>query len=128
MMWREIQVDQEITKAEMARIAAQDKVKNEALKSGNWQEALQYPTLREYLRALEQLPDEQKAAFNPLTPEQITAITTQDTSVEIPQFASITPLDDQIQQLMQSQNPLVRANAMGQPIPNSSLSNTTGGT
>lgn len=128
MMWREIQVDQEITKAEMARIAAQDKVKNEALKSGNWQEALQYPTLREYLRALEQLPEEQRAAFNPLTSEQIAAITNQDASVEIPQFASVTPLDDQIAQLMQSSNPLVRANATGQPIPNSSLSNTTGGT
>jgi len=133
MMWREIQVDQEIMKAELARIAAQDKVKNEALKTGNWQEALQYPSLREYLAAIEGLSDEQLAPFQRLTEDQITSITQQtDEMTDLPQFAGVTPLNDQLDALMSAarNNPsgLLMGNLTGQPVPGSSLTNTTGGT
>lgn len=129
MLWREIQVDQEIMKAEVARMETESRVKGEALKTGNWNEALQYPSLREYLRALESMPEEQLQPFRALTSEQIEAITQQQpAAMDLPDFGGVTPLDDQIQQLMQSTSPLVRASATGRTVPGSSLTNTTGGT
>lgn len=132
MLWREIQVDQEIMKAELARMDAESKIKNEALRTGNWQEALQFPSLREYLRALEQMPQDQLQAFRQLTPEQIESITGSRTNAldipPLPQMQGVTPLDDQITQLLQSSNPLVVGAATGRVVPGASLANRTGGT
>lgn len=61
--WRNIKINEEVFKAETARGTAQEKVKNEALRSGDWNEALMYPSLREYLAALDALPDEQLAPY-----------------------------------------------------------------
>lgn len=129
--WRKIKVNEEVMKAEMARIAVQDKVKAEALKSGNWQEALQYPSLRAYLEMVDNLPEETRAPFLQLTDEQISAITQADTQkpgTQLPQFAGVQPLDQTIESLM-SQGPggLLAASRTGRVLPNSSLTNTTGG-
>lgn len=118
--WRQIQVDQEVMKAEVARQTAAEKAKNEALKSGDWNRALLYPSLAEFFAMIDQMPEEQKASFVQMTPEQISAITQQTPNVALPQFQGVEPLDTTI-------NTLLEANRAGVVLPGSSLTNTTGG-
>ena len=137
MLWRELNVDQEVMKAELARQAAQDKVRNEALKTGDWSEALNYPSLAEYLSAVEQLTPEQRAPYQPLTREQIAALANpqenQQLSQQLPDFSGVAPFDETLQQMMQAtgqrfgNSPLLTANLQGRTLPGSSLTNTIGG-
>ncbi len=69
MLERQFNVPQEQFAAELARTKSANATLNEALKSGNWKEAMRYPSLVEYLNALDQLPDEQTEAFAPITRE-----------------------------------------------------------
>lgn len=119
--WRQINVDQELFKAEIARQDAQAKVKAEALKTGDWSEALRYPSLREYLEAIESLPDEQRQAYTKLSPDQIAALTSSEQAqIPLPQFKGIEPLDTTV-------DTLLKANQQGVILPGSSTQNTTGG-
>jgi len=130
ILWRNIQVDEEVMKAELARQAAQDKVRNEALKTGDWTEALNYPSLGAYLDMIEQLPEEQRAPFMKLTPEQIRSITTNtpSQSTPLPQFQGVEPLDITIEQLLAQPSPIMASNVAGAgPLPGSSLTMTNGG-
>ena len=67
ILWREYSIPQEQFKAEVARYGSQETVKADALKSGDWSEALRYPNLAEYLAALDQIPPEQMSAFQQAT-------------------------------------------------------------
>jgi hypothetical protein len=90
--WRRYNVPQEEAKAEIARMDAQDKVLSEALSSGDWSEALAaYPDLRDYLNAMDSIPDAQKQAFKPLTPDEIKALPQTDA------YKNVTPLNEQIE-------------------------------
>lgn len=136
---RQLNVDQERFKAEVARTEAMTNVKGEALKSGDWSEAMMYPSLVEYLNALDQMPDDQLTPYQALTPDQIAALTptanTPMPSTPLPTFEGVAPLDDAIQQLMAQQGTqqpvgggLFAANLRGGTVPGGSLANTTGGT
>lgn len=62
-LWREFQVPQEIAKAEVRRQRTAREVLANALRTGNWREALTYPSLRPLL-----------AQYGNLTPDQIEAM------------------------------------------------------
>lgn len=64
-MYREVNVPQEKFRAEIARQQAANTVKNEALKSGDWSEALRYPSLRDFYTNLNAAAPEALAAFTP---------------------------------------------------------------
>jgi len=66
ILWRGVNMPQEQMKAEVARMAATADVRTDALKSGEWQNAMRYPTLRAYFEQIQQLPRE---VFQPLTPQ-----------------------------------------------------------
>lgn len=68
VLWRNISVPQEVYRTEMARIDSQDNVLNEAMRSGNWQNANRYPGLEGVQQQVQQLPAEVLAAYTP--PEQ----------------------------------------------------------
>lgn len=125
--WRQLNVDQEQIKAELARQDAEAKVKSEALKTGNWSEALQYPSLVEYLRAVDSLTPEQRAPFMKLSAEQQKALTGQQSSAALPNFKGVQPLETTIQSLLTAQNPILAANSANVTLPGSSVTNTTGG-
>lgn len=66
---RTYNIPQEQFAAELARQRSAKSVLNEALKSGDWSEAMLYPSLAAYLAALDAMPAEQKEAFQPTTRE-----------------------------------------------------------
>jgi hypothetical protein len=70
-LWREMSPYQEMFKSEIARQTSQNDVRNEALRSGDWSEAMKYPQLRELFAALQSLPASQLAQFQPVTPDDI---------------------------------------------------------
>jgi hypothetical protein len=68
ILWRQWNVPQEQFKSEMARQESQDTVLNNALKSGNWDEAARYPGLAGVQQQVAALPQEVLSNFT--TPEQ----------------------------------------------------------
>lgn len=65
--WREFNVPQEQMRAELNRQRATTDVRNDALSSGNWREALRYPTLRAFYDAVQKLPPDVIASMAPTT-------------------------------------------------------------
>jgi len=123
LLERDYNVPQEQFAAEIARGKSQTSVLNKALKSGDWSEAMQYPDLRTYLAALEQLTSEQLAPFQPITREQAysnaqaafsgQAAPQADTQT---QQAALT-LDELVQQQLTMGGPVPGVvNAMPQPV------------
>lgn len=72
-LWRGINVPQEQFKAEIARQDSASKVKNDALRSGNWNEAMRYPSLHAYFDALHSASPEQIAQMTPADQQSIAA-------------------------------------------------------
>jgi hypothetical protein len=132
MLERQYNVPQEQFSAELAREKSANSVLNAALKSGDWKEAMRYPTLVKYLEALDQLPDDQKQAFTPIDKQQafdmakeaFSGLPQQEVNqmpvaqgTKIPQV----PLDD----LVMAQ--IATGPAPGQPTAGSSITNAAGG-
>lgn len=69
--WRQVDVPREQFQAEVARDRTATDVRNEAMRSGNWREALRYPSLRVYYETLGQLPPEVLQTMTPETQEAI---------------------------------------------------------
>jgi hypothetical protein len=68
VLWRNFSVPQEVYRTELARIDSQDNTLNDALKSGNWQNANRYPGLAGVQQQIQQLPPEVVQQYTP--PEQ----------------------------------------------------------
>lgn len=68
---REFSMPAEIAKAERARQQSEAAAKTAALESGNWDEALRYPGLRDFFASVEQLPPELLAQFTPASREVV---------------------------------------------------------
>lgn len=68
---RQYNIPQEHFAAEMARQRSAQSVLNNALKTGDWSEAMLYPSLQAYLTALQELTPEQLAPFQPTTRESM---------------------------------------------------------
>ncbi len=66
--WRNYNVPQEQIRNELSIQKSANDVKNDALRTGNWSEAMRYPSLRAYYDAVKSLPPEVLATFTP--PEQ----------------------------------------------------------
>ena len=96
ILWRQYNVPQEQFKAEVARFDAQETVKNQALKTGDWSEALRYPSLAQYLGALDDMPDDQLSAFHPVTDDVLNNITSAAMSGRPVGMPTVSPLDDTI--------------------------------
>jgi len=96
ILWREYNVPQEQFKAELARMDAETKVKNEALKTGDWSEALRYPNLAKYLAALDALPLDQKSPFARASEVDVRQIAIDSMQGRPPGLPSVSPLDDTI--------------------------------
>ena len=64
---RQYNIPQEQFAAELAREKSQQSTLNDALKSGSWSDAMKYPSLVAYLRALDNLPADQLQPFAPTT-------------------------------------------------------------
>lgn len=130
ILWKRVDVNTEKFKAELAREKSESTVLNQALKTGDWSEALQYPSLREYLQALDQLPDDQLAQYQAITPDIAKGL--QNGTVPNT-YTGTTPLNDLVQQQMAIvQGQPQGAAATGQPAPGQfapggSLTNQTGG-
>jgi hypothetical protein len=71
VVWRNYNVPGEIAKAEVARQKSEDAARVNALETGNWTEALRYPGLQQYHQALQMIPPELLAAYQPQTKEAI---------------------------------------------------------
>lgn len=76
-LWREFNIPQEMFRAEVGREQSANLVLNEALRTGDWSEALRYPSLRPYFDQLQQLTPAEVAAMQPAAPEDIAAQITQ---------------------------------------------------
>lgn len=74
IIWRNFSVPEEAFKADLARQRAEGDVLNDALRSGNWQNANRYPGLAGLQQQIGALPPETLAAF---TPPESQAIRTQ---------------------------------------------------
>lgn len=68
-LWREVDVPLEGIRAEMSRQRSERDVRNQALRSGNWQEAMRYPSLRGYYDQVTQLEAAQIADLTPEEPQ-----------------------------------------------------------
>ena len=104
ILWREYSVPQEQFKAEIARFDSAETVKREALKTGDWSEALRYPSLYQYLQALDQIPVDQISAYQQASlgdPGQ----TARDALAgqPIPQLPTAANLDDTVYAALQAQ-------------------------
>lgn len=103
---RPFNIPQEQYKAELARMKSMEAVKNAALKSGDWSEALRYPSLRDYFDALGKLPQDTRDQFAKLTQDQARQMAEQamrgNGPMMIPQVA---PLDDMVTQLLAAPRP-----------------------
>jgi hypothetical protein len=73
-LWREFNVPQEMMRAELTRYQVSQDVLNDALKSGNWAEAMRYPSLRAYYDQLLALAPEQLEAMVPAEAESIAGV------------------------------------------------------
>lgn len=104
--WRSIQIPQEQFKAEIARETAATQTQSAAVKSGDWSEALMYPSLRQYFAALDQLPANELAPYQPLTPQQIQAAQggKVNGNVTLPNFKGAQPIKDLVAQLIKAQS------------------------
>jgi hypothetical protein len=128
ILWRQYNVPQEQFKSEVARQKSETTVKNEALKTGDWSEALRYPSLVEYLKTLDELPDEQVSAFHPVTRDVLGNIQEAALSGRSANTPSVTPLDDQVVAAQSAQVELLQrqgVRSLGSPA--TSLTNTAGG-
>jgi hypothetical protein len=103
IVWREYSIPQEQFKAEVARHESAEKVKNEALKTGNWGEALRYPSLHAYLQTLDAIPPEQLSAFQRRSVEDTRTIADAALAGQGATGGPTTPLDDQIAQVLRAQ-------------------------
>jgi len=113
MVERQFNVPQEQFAAELARRKSANSVLNAALKSGNWKEAMRYPSLVKYLEALDELPPEQLQAFQPIDRSQAFAMakdafaglpqTTQTSAAPVAPGTNVpqVPLDDIVMAQMQ---------------------------
>lgn len=70
-VWRSMSPFQDMFKSEVSRMNSANDVKNEALKSGNWSEAMRYPSLRELYDEVSQISDADQAALTPQSPDAI---------------------------------------------------------
>lgn len=113
ILFREYNIPQEQFKAEMARMDAESKVKNEALRTGDWREALRYPNLAQYLAALDALPVDMSSPFARKGKEDIRKIAMDSMEGRPPGLPSVTPLDDTIFDVLSRGPSLVGAGAFG---------------
>ena len=72
--WRSVSPVQDQIKTEVARQTSANQVRNEAMKSGSWNEALKYPSLRAAYQELMATNPDVIAAYQPSTPQAIKAL------------------------------------------------------
>lgn len=65
LMWRDINIPQERIKVQMAIEKGEQEAKTAALKSGDWDEALRYPSLRPLFDQVSELSSEQLMPYSP---------------------------------------------------------------
>lgn len=70
ILWRDYNVPQEIAKTEVARQKSANSVQAAAQKSGDWSEALRYPSLSAAYAQMQQLTPEQVAPYQPRPDEK----------------------------------------------------------
>lgn len=126
LVWRNIEYTEEQFKAEVARQDAQTMVKNEALRSGDWDEASRYPSLASYLAALDAMPDDLLSPFRPITDEDTRELARRALSGENVELPRVPMLDEVVNGYLGTS---VSGGLGGvAPLPGSSVANTTGGT
>lgn len=76
-VWREHNIPTEQIQGELRRQQSANDVLNEAMRSGDWSEALRYPSLRPYYDQLATLTPDQIAAMQPASQEDIAAALSQ---------------------------------------------------
>lgn len=114
--WRQWNVPQEQFKAEVARYGTEQTVMNEALKTGDWSEALNYPSLAKYLAALDSMPDDQLSPFRQIEEGTGEQLARNVLSGGAPVVPSASPLNDQIKELLDAQaNTLMGAQTAASP-------------
>lgn len=77
-LWRGFNVPEEIIRAEVGRVQSQQDVLNEALRTGDWTEALRYPNLRAYHDQIRQLSPEELEALQPAESEALAQVIERD--------------------------------------------------
>lgn len=80
--WRSVSPVQDVIKSEVARQTSANDVRNDALKSGNWSEAMRYPSLRAAYAELAGLDPSLVAQYQPATPQAIAALITRTADTE----------------------------------------------
>lgn len=70
-VWRQFDIPEEQMRAELSRQQVEDDVLNNALRSGNWTEALRYPNLRAYYAQVQDLSTDEIAALTPAAPNAL---------------------------------------------------------
>lgn len=100
ILWRKYNVPQEQFKAEVARMETEQVVLNQALKTGDWSEALRYPSLAAYLDALDAMPDQDLAAYRGLSKDQAAEIARSSMAGRPPGLPSVPVLDDVVKAQM----------------------------
>ena len=73
-LYRDVNVYQEMTKAELTRQQSANDVLNQAMRTGNWGEALRYPSLAAYYDQIQTLSPEQIAAMSPASQEELAEV------------------------------------------------------
>lgn len=71
VVWRTYDLGAERMKTEVARQKSAQEVLSDALRSGNWSEAVRYPSLREAYESLRSIPQQEREAFSPVSPQQV---------------------------------------------------------
>lgn len=107
ILWREYSIPQEQFKAEVARYEGQEVVKNQALKTGDWNEALRYPNLQQYLEALDSIPPEELSAFQQRTAEDISGLANQSLQGEGVKLPTAPNINDAVTEILRQQVDLV---------------------
>lgn len=77
-LWRQFNVPQEVINAEVTRQRVEGDVLNEAMRSGDWTEALRYPNLRAYYEQVKALSPEELAAMTPAEPEALAGVVSEE--------------------------------------------------
>jgi hypothetical protein len=108
ILWREYNVPQEQFKAEVARYEGQETVKREAMRTGDWSEALRYPNLQQYLMALDALPVDQVSAFQQVSSEQVRGLANDALAGRGAQLPTAPNLDDTVAEILRQQVGLVQ--------------------
>lgn len=116
ILWREYSVPQEQFKAEVARYESQETVKDEALKSGDWSEALRYPNLQQYLEALDSIPPDELSAFQQRTGEDLTGLVEGSLRGEGAKLPTAPNINDRVTEILRQQVGLVQG---GGTVPSS---------